>query len=90
MKLPHVGTAPTPLTREQRRRLSAADVQQRRRHGMDARQLFVHLRERLLASRPVETVAHPHWKDSRGRPLKVRVFGKPTFENRFDEKGRHV
>ena len=56
----------------------------------DARQMFELARPRMLASRPQEMMPHPHFKDRRGRPLWVPVYGAPTFRNRIDEKGAWV
>jgi hypothetical protein len=60
--------------------------------GLSAREMFPQLRACLLGSRPLlKTVPHPHLKDAKGKPLKVEVFGPPTFRNVIDPKtGAHV
>lgn len=62
-----------------------------------ARQWFDYVRPRLLNSRPVTVVAHPHKtvtpmsKDGKRklkpRPVEVQVFGAPTFRNAINSDG---
>lgn len=55
-----------------------------------ARELFRELRPRLLGSRPFTMEPHRYQKDGRGKPVKVHVYGAPTFRNVIDETGAHV
>lgn len=51
-----------------------------------AREMFAIGRQLLLASRPVlEVVNHRYLKDAKGKPVKVTVYGPPTFRNVIED-----
>lgn len=61
-----------------------------------ARDLFPHLRERLLASRPVigsrVIVPRGATPDRKGviKTTTEPIYGAPTFRNRINDKGEHI
>lgn len=58
-----------------------------------ARVLFPHLRERLLASRPVlgwDVNGKRQARAPRPGVKATPIYGAPTFRNRIDSKGEHI
>lgn len=52
---------------------------------------FAYLRPLVQEFRPkLGDRVHPRYLDRKGKPLRIPIYGKPTFQNILDQHGAHV